>query len=475
MRGRAGRAVLQAKLEPMPGVTVPDSLLDSVAVRLEAGAAIGSLAAPAAAKAAARAELGLPVDRPIVMVGHQAEVWHAGILAKLIAAAELAKTHDAALVWLTPDQDANEPTMLAYPAVTHEERLKRREWMIDPTAFVRPGTPTGSRLAMEPAGVPRDARTEWPHEAVREGFERTRMALASRQGEASLAAQFTSASLDMVRERLGIAVDHVLLASAMSRGAAFGMWADRMQREARACVLAYNAAAQAQPDAQVRDLEMGPRWELPLWGLTPDRPRAAVHGDQPLPERIAPRALAMTGFVRTLLCDAWVMGVGGERYDAVTRAWLAAWMGVPTSDSALCPGVVATATLYLSLRNDELPDPDRAAKAAWRLHHARHHPKMLDQAERQRERDALVREIDAAPRRSAERRELFQQLRGVLGHARSEGAAKIEALRDAAAAERERLRDVSCVLDRSWPFALHGDEALKLLEGRVRSAVGALA
>ncbi len=450
---------------------VLSGLLESVAVRGEGDAPIGILKPPGPAKAAARAELGLPVDKPIVMVGHQAEVWHAGILAKLIAAAELAKKHDATLVWLTPDQDANEPTMIGYPAQTHEGRLKRRDWMVDPGAFVRPGTPTGSRLAIEPGVVPREARTEWPHEAARDGLDLIREALIHRQGEASLARQFTHAALDMVREALQINVDHVLMASTMARGAAFGMWADRMRREARNCVLAYNGAAQAVPDAHVRDLEMGPRWELPLWAITPDRPRAAVFGDAQPDGQVVPRALAMTGFVRTLLCDAWVMGVGGEAYDAVTRRWLAAWTG----KADLAPGVIATATLRLPLRDGPLPDAKRAAKAAWRLHHARHHPEMLGQEDLQRERDRIVQAMREAPYASMERRRLFAQMRELLLEARERGSDKLDIMQAEAERDRERLTDMECVLDRTWPFALHSVESLRELDAHVREAVGVLA
>lgn len=450
---------------------VMEQLLASVTVRAEAGAALDALAKPSAAKAAARAELGLPIDKPIVMVGHQAEAWHAGILAKLIAADELATRHDAALVWLTPDQDANEPTMIPYPACTHEGRLKRREWLVDAGAFVRPGTPTGSRLTIEPGQTPREARTEWPHEAAKQGLERLHAALSARRGEPSLARQYTGAMLDVAQEVLGIEVDATLMASGMARGAAFRMWADRMHREARGCVLAYNAAAQALADAGVRSLDMGPAWELPLWALTPEKPRRPVHGNEPLPEQIAPRALAMTGFARTLLCDAWVMGTGGEAYDAVTREWLRAWMG----RSDLAPGVIATATLRLPLRDGPLPDAERAADAAWRLHHARHHPEMLDQDDRQRKRDGIVKSIAAAPRRSAERRRLFGELRSVLDEARDVAEARLDAMQDDAEAERERLRDMERVLDRTWPFALHDGAALKDLDAHVREAAAVLA
>lgn len=448
---------------------VIDGLLASVDVRAEDAGGLGPMRAPAPAKAAARAELGLPVDRPIVMVGHQAEVWHAGILAKLFAAAELARRHDAALVWLTPDQDANEPTMVPYPARTHEGRLKRREWLVDAGTFARPGTPTGSRLAATPGPVPRDARTEWPHDSARDGLADIQRALTKRAGEASLARQFTGAALDLAEELCGVRVDHVVMASAMARGAAFGMWAERMDREARACVLAYNGAAQALPDAHVRSLEMVPRWELPLWAMSPEKSRRAVHAGQAAEGSVVPRALAMTGFVRTLLCDAWVMGAGGEAYDAVTRRWLETWMG----KADLAAGVVATATLRLPLREGPLPDAERAAQAAWRWHHARHHPAMLGDAERQRERDRLVAALRAAPRRSLERRRLFAELREVLGTARGEGASDLKDLRSAAEVERDRLRDMDVVLDRTWPFALHSREALAALGERVRAAVRA--
>ena len=457
----------------MSGVSAPSraSLLDEITVRAEADTERIDLAAPGAAKAAARAELGLPIDRPIVMVGHQAEVWHAGILAKLIAADQIAKDRGASLVWLTPDQDDNEPTMLAYPAETHEGRLKRREWLIDPNAFVRRGTPTGSRTAMEAGVVPRVARTEWPHERVRDGLSRIREALVARQGEASLAMQFTGAALDLVRDALGIQVDHVLSCSGMARGSAFGMWAERMQRDAKDCVLAYNSAAQAAPEAHVRELGMGPQWELPFWALTPDRPRVPVHASEELPSRFAPRALAMSGFARTLLCDAWVMGTGGEAYDAGTRQWLSTWMG----RSDLAPGVIASATLRLSLREGPLPDPAKAARAAWQAHHARHHPGLLGRDDLQRTRDELVAELQRAPRRSNSRRELFASLREVVHAAQREEVDSLEGLDDVASAERERLRDKDCLLDRTWPFALHDRSSLQELDAAVRSGVGALA
>lgn len=449
---------------------VKEGLLDSVVVRHEDGSAPLVMAAPGPARAAARAELGLPIDRPIVMAGHQAEVWHAGILAKLVAARALARRHDAALVWLVPDQDANEPTLLPYPAQTHEGRLKRRQWQADAGAYARPGTPTGCRPPLTPGDPPRQARTEWPHERARDGVGMVARALSRHSDARTMAWQFTRAALDMASESAGVRVDSVLMASELSRGAAFGMWAERMRREARNCVLAYNAAVQSRPESQVRGLGMGHRWELPLWSLAFGSPRGAVYADDALPGSLAPRALAMTGFARTLLCDAWVMGLGGERYDAVTRRWLEGWMG-PVE---MVPGVVASATLRLPLREGPLPDTRRASQAAWRVHHARHHPEMLGDEQRQQQRDDIVRQMRETPRGSVERRRLFAALRGVLEESQAAHEREIDRVREEADREREHLADKDCVLDRTWPFALHGGDALGELTDRVRSAVGAL-
>ena len=46
----------------------------------------------------ARAELGLPTDRFVVMTGHQAGIWHAGIAEKFIVGARIAADRGGVLV-----------------------------------------------------------------------------------------------------------------------------------------------------------------------------------------------------------------------------------------------------------------------------------------------------------------------------------------------------------------------------------------
>ena len=73
-----------------------------------------------------RATLDLLTDGLVIMSGHQAELWHAGILAKWIAmtsAAEAGRAEAAASesVRLVVDQDDNDPALIRYP--THNGRL----------------------------------------------------------------------------------------------------------------------------------------------------------------------------------------------------------------------------------------------------------------------------------------------------------------------------------------------------------------
>ena len=100
---------------------------------------------------AARSELGLPTDRPVVMSGHQAGLWHAGILAKHLATNAAARTADAHAAWLVVDQDTEPPMKLAWPA-RDGERLVRRERDLESGAH--PDTPAALRPTVNVADTP---------------------------------------------------------------------------------------------------------------------------------------------------------------------------------------------------------------------------------------------------------------------------------------------------------------------------------
>ncbi|HQL54474.1 MAG TPA: hypothetical protein PLQ87_07185, partial [Phycisphaerae bacterium] len=69
-----------------------------------------------AGRAALRAELGL--SGPLILTGHQAEFFHAGVLAKTIAAHALAARLGAQAAFLTVDSDVPKTAQLALPQTT---------------------------------------------------------------------------------------------------------------------------------------------------------------------------------------------------------------------------------------------------------------------------------------------------------------------------------------------------------------------
>ena len=71
----------------------------------------------AAWRAESRAALGLPADRPVVMTGHQAGIWHAGIAEKFVLGAEVARAVGGVLVHVVVDHDRNDASLVAYPAI----------------------------------------------------------------------------------------------------------------------------------------------------------------------------------------------------------------------------------------------------------------------------------------------------------------------------------------------------------------------
>ena len=60
-----------------------------------------------------RRQLGLTTDRPVIMSGHQAELWHAGIAAKALAAPTPPRHDSAAAAWVIVDQDPGAPARSA--------------------------------------------------------------------------------------------------------------------------------------------------------------------------------------------------------------------------------------------------------------------------------------------------------------------------------------------------------------------------
>lgn len=406
---------------------------------------------PAAAARAARREAGLPDDRPIIMSGHQASVWHAGILAKRLAL-EHASPLAAASAWLIADQDVNDPGIMAYPERDNAGRLQRREFRLTPPTRTPLETPTGC--------IPR-LRATTPAPPT---LATAAAAIVAEPGD-SAALQVSAANERMLRDRLGLTATHLVPSLGLSRLTIFRDWVALMQADPARCVTAYNAAAEAAPEAQVRPLLARPdlgRWELPLWRIRPNEPRRPVFNVQVAnidPAELAPRALLMTAVVRAALCDLFIHGTGGGVYDKVTELWITNWLGIE-----LAPMAIVSATLRLDLGVPDVTPAD-VARARWRSHAARHDPALIGDATFAAQKRDMVRAIAALKEAGEDPAPVFRAMHAMIAAYRTGHAAALASLDAATLRAQADAADARIASDRTWPWVLHTDAALRGLMG----------
>lgn len=466
-----------------------------------------------------RAALGLPTNRPVVMTGHQAEWWHAGILTKALAADAVAQKCDGSTACIIVDQDDHDPGTLRVPVVRSgagsEDQVGEVSWRLRASSSGAASLPTG-RMAMfddilspvlESSG---GSRTVPAAESVEEGVSRLVAALAraretAERGECAdtpnLASQIGFSLVELATPYLRSAPSRIL-ATRLSRLEAFGALVRRMIDDPRACIWAYNDAVARHPHAGVARLTapQGPaspsdwdRAELPLWALETAigsaRRRVDVREARRLlmerPETLVPRALLMTGFLRLHVCDLFIHGLGGERYDPITEEWLGAWLG-----EELAPTTTATATLLLEMSRApkaRVVTPTDVARAKWARHRARHDPAMLAVTEPSdrsisAQKQALLSEMkelrrarrkpgaagEAARRESAR---AYRALHALLEPWRESRREALRALDDRADRLQAEAQMHTLRADRTWFFAFHPEERLRALERAVRERV----
>lgn len=453
-----------------------------------------------------RAQLGLPIDRPIVMSGHQAAIWHPGILAKYFAASALCRAIDAAPVWLVVDQDVNNWRSLRLPVRAAESdggRLTSHvwEWAQVPDSDAPTGRmPAVRAIAPLPVGVTPAAGSVLPglraiHGALSE------IASSSVPTHSSVASQLGAAVTELAKPYVPGPSPMVIMATSLARTDFMRALVERMIDDPAAAVLAYNRAVAANADAGVAPLAIdrdAEEYELPLWRLRPqdstratsarERVFSSALADIPLDE-LAPRALLMTAMLRMAGCDLFIHGTGGGAtaddhdstpsrthdighivagggYDRITEAWIAEWLGV-----SMAPAVMATATLTLDIDTPAVTDAE-AYHAAWLAHHARHDPALLGDSAAAARKQELLAVIgaakDAGDRRAAA--DAFAELQRLLRAAREAGHGVIVDLDRRAEEARQATHDADVVFDRTWPFPLYADAQLAALSDEIARA-----
>jgi hypothetical protein len=437
----------------------------------------GSLAGTSLAdwRTRTRRELGLADDRPVVATGHQTLLWHPGILAKYLLVEAVAARTGFAVANLVVDQHAAAADGtggfgdLAVPDRRPDGTLAARTLRL---ATARPEVPMGLHPAFDPV-APALPDSVFP-DSVRRGVAAIHAAVAAHRDAPDASLQMAAALTDLMA-RWVRPIPHVtatrLLDTSLGRALVAAMAADP-----RGCAEAYNAAVRAVPHAHVRPLLVRDDYvELPLWRIRPDGRRMhaydhdveRVSGGDPDAPRLLPRALFMTALVRLGLCDLFVHGTGGARYDVAMERWMDGWLG-----AEVAPVAVATATLTLDLlpagTRLDVPASIAAGRRAW------HDPERSDgDAGPGPRKRRLLAAVAASPRRSRERRRAFHEMHEAIAALRAERAPRVRAAADRARAARRQAAAAPVLECRTWAFPLHDPARIDDLAAEVGRRVRA--
>lgn len=407
-----------------------------------------------------RERLGLPTDGPVVMSGHQAQIWHPGILSKYLAAAGAGEALHAHPAWLVVDQDTGNPLRVRSAQVGEDGSA--RAGVVDLGIGEGPGV-------NQPLGLAPSARivASCP-DVVRPIGE----ALRAHEGASSLSEQVQGALEDLLAP-ITPPIQRVRALS-VRQTELFAEVVARMADDPGSCQASYNRAASERPEARVRALKPGDARsgvELPLWDIRSGERRRVYASDLAGvdPSDLAPRGLLMTGLMRLAGCDLFIHGTGGGAYDRVTDAWFEAWLG----ERPGAPSVVVSATIRLEGvgGSDEV---ERAERLAWRAHAARHNPELLNDPDVSARKRELVERIRSAP--PGERAALFREMHDLLDRHRRVHAEELAALDAAAreaslrAADARRISEIA--RDRTLPFPMYPQERLTALRGAIRDGLG---
>lgn len=384
-----------------------------------------------------RQGLELEPGVPVAATGHQAQLWHAGILAKDLALHALPATP----LHLVADHDSNDAGIIPIPR-DEEGRLSLDRWR---ALAVQPNAATGA----QPAGTPFPPPPGSPSAA-----ETIYAALASHATAPSLAMQVAQATASLGAKWSGV-IPRRSVSSLLHSPIGEALLA-RMLENPHAAAETYNQAIHS-AHRLARPLAIdGNRVELPLWHDTPSG-RARVRSDN-LPDQLTlrPNAMMAIALIQLGACDLYVSGTGGIAYGEAMARWIGAWLGDEIR-AALAPTVVASATLTLE-HTPRLPSERPEA-----FDRIRNDPLAQSSGGPSLAKQHLLDTINTAPPRSQERREAFDALRAWIAKEGINNAETLDALETLAANARTISHEQTLAESREWPFPFLASEDLNAL------------
>ena len=409
-----------------------------------------------------RDELGLAVDRLLVATGHQTLLWHPGILVKYLAVEAMASgSGDIATVNLIVDQHTSAFGSFDVPVRDAGGGLAVRTITM---TEARDGVPMGWHPAFKPQWR-RGLVLALP--TVASGIERVVDAVRAHADKPNAALQMAAALGDLMSP--WVSTWPAVCSSDLMNTSLAAAVLDAMASDPGRCVAAYNAAVTAVPDAGIGLLTVtADRVELPLWrrGVGDRRVHADdrdvtrwLAGGNDRPD-LLPRALLLTLLVRLGMCDLFVHGTGGARYDRAMEHWLEHWLGVRPA-----PIAVVTASLRLPLQTDDagsvaVEAAQHAARRVW------HDPETVGSTPGP-EKTELLAAINAAPRRSPDRLNAFRRMHARLEELRGEQTRRVADAHEQVEVARRHAREAPITARRDWAFPLYPTAMIDELAGAV--------
>ena len=476
---KAPKADGQALLWPEPVTLVDDARRNKD--RLDAADILINNVPLGELRRDARQFLGLG-DGPVVATGHQSELYHPGVWAKNAVLHHAADALGGEAVHFVVDTDQPKHLNLRQPPsrpgevgadepITDDPALASAAWA------GRLAAPSPAHVARLRAAV---TAAELGHEPVIGGVldalssANVEQEMTFAPGNGGLVAALTAATHEL---DWSLGLRHAALPlSPMLVGDAFLAFASHVAGRADAFAADYNAALADYRRAEDIDDPMRPmpdldvtadRVEIPYWLddlATGRRGRAAVvrraggfalaafDGDEyefstrdaadlrrwllARQLRLAPRALALTLFLRLCVVDQFVHGIGGGRYDQVTDRLIARHFGLAPPRFA-----VATATLFWPGSGDV----DRACPPCLKIR--RHRLRHAALGDEKGEHLAAIR----AARTPGARWRAFERMHAALRAAAGPALARVTADLDAAPL---RVRWERAMFDRELFYAL---------------------
>ena len=274
----------------------------------------------AAWRESARKQLGLPksTESALIVVGHQPEFFHPGILAKFIAGSHIAKQVDGTLVHLVVDHHMGISGNIDIP--NQEGRYLSVSTVeiaaLDSTIAMK----DQPRVSLQNDNMFSNAlhKAEGTNAALQ--FANATNATMSKW--ATVGATISGTSL------LGTAIGKAIV--------------EEMLRDPEACIAAYNNAIDLYPSAALQKLKPT---ELPLWHGASNAPCTDSYTD------LRPRALLLTLLARLAVGDLFVHGTSGAEYDIIMEQWAKNWLSITP-----CATITVTATVKLPLHVQAIDD-----------------------------------------------------------------------------------------------------------------------